>query len=128
MKQYTFEDFTINPNNETIITYNQLWVSLFNSSVADIFKEMALEEINKYIATHQELAFDKSDDLTGVLQAYMTQSEPLEEKYCILIFIYNENEGLEKDCMIKRYLLPNKDYFKDFKELVMQELQQLIFD
>ncbi len=127
MKTYTFDDFTINPNNETIITYSQVWISLFNTSVADLFRQIALEEINKYIATHEKVLFDKSDDLTGVLQADMIKNVDIDEKYSILIFIYNENKGLEKELMIKIPILAKEDYFKEFKRLVLEELEKLIF-
>lgn len=123
----TFKDFTVNKDNETIITDNQLWISLFNPSVADFFKEMALTEINRYITTHQELTFSKSDILVAVLQAYMTNTKPLDEKFSILIFLYNEDKDFEKNCVINIPILPNKDYFKNFKELIMKELEKLIF-
>ena len=127
MKQYTFDNFTINLDNKTIITGNQLWISLFNPAVSDTFRQMALEEINNYITNHQELTFDKSDNLVGILETYMTKSKPPEEKFNLLVFIYNENEGFNKDCLIKRPLLLREDYFKDFKQLVLHELEQLIF-
>ena len=125
---YTFKDFTVNKDNETLITDNQIWISLFNPSVSDSFKEMAQTELNKYIAAHQELTFDKSDKLICVLQAYMTNSKPLNEKFSILIFLYNEKKDFEKDCVINIPILPNKRHFKDFKELILAELEKLIFD
>ena len=127
MKAYTFDDFTINSNNETIVTDIQLWISLFNSSVSDIFKQIAQKELNKYIVTHQKLTFDKSDELICVLQAYMTNYKPLDEKFSILIFVCNEDKGFQKNCAINIPILPNKDYFKDFKQLVIAELDKIIF-
>lgn len=127
MKTYTFKDFTVNTSNDTIITDNQIWISLFNPSVSDLFKEIAQTELNRYIAAHQEFTFDKSDELICVLQAYMTNSNPLDEKFSILIFLYNEKKYFEKDCVINVPILPNESYFKNFKELILFELEKLIF-
>ena len=124
---YTFKDFTVDTNNETIITDNKLWISLFNPFVNDFFKELALEKINEYITEHQELVFDKSDILVGILQADMSKDNPLEERFNILIFIENEGKSFEKDCTLNIPISPNVSYFKDFKELVMEELEKLIF-
>ena len=114
MKTYTFSNFTINPNNETIITDNQLWISLFNTSASDTFRQMAAQEINRYIAEHQEVTFDNSDELVAVLQVYMSKCKPSDN---ILIIIHNEAEGLEKECVINVPLQPHEAYFKDFKRL-----------
>ena len=124
---YTFKDFTVDTNNETIITDNKLWISLFNLAVSSIFQELALEKINEYITKHQELVFDKSDILVAILQADMSKDSPLEERFNILIFINNENNSFEKDCTINIPISPNVSYFKDFKELVIEELEKLIF-
>ena len=127
MKIYTFKDFTVNTDTQSIITDTKLWISLFNPSVSDLFKEIAQTEINKYIAAHQEITFDKSDELICVLQADMTNSKPLDEKFSILIFFYNEKKNFEKDCVINVPILPNTRHFKDFKELILAELEKLIF-
>ena len=124
---YTFKDFTVDTNHETIITDNKLWISLFNPFVNAFFKELALEKINEYITEHQELVFDKSDILVAILQADMSKDNPLEERFNILIFIENEGKSFEKDCTITIPISPNASYFKDFKELVMEELEKLIF-
>ena len=124
---YTFKDFTVDTNNETIVTDSQLWISLFNTSISSIFKEIALEKVNEYIAIHQELVFDKSDVLIAILQADMSRDNLLEEKFKLLIFLNNEKKPFEKDCTINILISPNEIYFKDFKKLVMEELEKLIF-
>lgn len=50
-----------------------------------------------------------------------------ESRYNILMFLSNETKGLEKECVIRKSLLPNKDYFRDFRKLVLTELEKLIF-
>ena len=127
MKTYTFKDFTVDTNNETIVTDSKLWISLFNPSVNDFFKELVLEKINEYITEHQALIFAKSDILIGILQADMDKDSPLEERFNILIFIENEENPFKKDCTITIPIFQNSNYFKDFKELVIEELEKLIF-
>lgn len=124
---FKFTDFSVDNDPTTILTDDKLWISLFNSSVPEIFRQMALDTINDYISQHQELTFDKSDYLVVVLQADMTGFSTLDERFSILIFIYNENEGFKKDCIINRFLLLNESYFTDFRKLVMAEVEQMLF-
>ena len=127
MTPYTFNDFTIDSNLETLLNDDQLWISAFNTSVSDTFKDMALKALNNYIIQHQDLVYDKSDLLIAILVASFDRYLDRNERYFLLIFLCNEDKGLEKEITLKISLLPNKDYFYDFKQLVMSELEQLIF-
>lgn len=127
MKKYTFNNFSVDNDTTTLLIDDKLWISLFNSSVPEVFTQMALDTINNYISKHKELIFDKSDYLVVVLQVDMTGFKPLDKRFSILTFIYNENEGFRKDCIINRHLLLNEDYFKDFQQLVMAEVEQMLF-
>ena len=55
MTPYTFNDFTIDSSLETLLNDDQLWISAFNTSVSDTFKDMALKALNNYIIQHQDL-------------------------------------------------------------------------
>ena len=127
MTPYIFNDFTIDSSIATLLNDDQLWISAFNTSVSDIFKDMALQELNVYISQHQDLVYDKSDLLIAILVASFDNDLAQNERYFLLIFLCNEDKGLEKEISLKIPLLPNKDYFYDFKQLVMSELEQLIF-
>ena len=127
MTPYIFNDFTIDSSLETLLNDDQLWISAFNTSVSDIFKDMALQELNVYISQHQDLVYDKSDLLIAILVASFDNDLAKNERYFLLIFLCNEDKGLEKEISLQIPLLPNKDYFYDFKQLVMSELEQLIF-
>ena len=127
MKPYTFNDFTIDSNFATLLNDDQLWISAFNMSVSDTFKDMALKALNNYISHHQDLVYDKSDLLIAILVASFDNDLDKNERYFLLIFLCNEDKGLEKEITLKIPLLPNKDYFYNFKQLVMSELEQLIF-
>lgn len=73
MRYYGLNHFTVDPDNETILTDNQLWISIFNPSIPKIFKVFAELALNHYIEKHQEIIFDKSDSLVCVLQTYLTK-------------------------------------------------------
>ena len=127
MTPYIFNDFTIDNRIATLLNDDQLWISAFNTSVSDTFKDMALKALNNYIIQHQDLVYDKSDLLIAILVASFDNDLAKNERYFLLIFLCNEDKGLEKEISLKIPLLPNKDYFYDFKQLVMSELEQLIF-
>ena len=127
MTPYIFNDFTIDSSLETLLNDDQLWISAFNTSVSDTFKDMVLKALNNYIIQHQDLVYDKSDLLIAILVASFDNDLDKNERYFLLIFLCNEDKGLEKEITLKIPLLPNKDYFYDFKQLVMSELEQLIF-
>ena len=127
MTPYIFNDFTIDNRIATLLNDDQLWISAFNTSVSDTFKDMALKALNNYIIQHQDLVYDKSDLLIAILVASFDRYLDKNERYFLLIFLCNEDKGLEKEISLKIPLLPNKDYFYDFKQLVMSELEQLIF-
>ena len=127
MTPYIFNDFTIDSSLETLLNDDQLWISAFNTSVSDTFKDMALKALNNYIIQHQDLVYDKSDLLIAILVASFDNELTKSERYFLLIFLVNETQSLEKEISIKIPLLPNKDYFYDFKQSVMTELEQLIF-
>ena len=88
---------------------------------------MALKALNNYIIQHQDLVYDKSDLLIAILVASFDNDLAKNERYFLLIFLCNEDKGLEKEITLKIPLLPNEDYFYNFKQLVMSELEQLIF-
>ena len=127
MTPYTFNDFTIDSSLATLLNDDQIWISAFNTSVSDTFKDMALKALNNYIIQHQDLVYDKSDLLIAILVASFDNDLAKNERYFLLIFLCNEDKGLEKETNLKIPLLPNKDYFYNFKQLVMSELEQLIF-
>ena len=127
MTPYTFNNFTIDSSLATLLNDDQIWISAFNTSVSDIFKDMALQELNVYISQHQDLVYDKSDLLIAILVASFDNELAKSERYFLLIFLVNETQSLEKEISLKIPLLPNKDYFYDFKQSVMTELEQLIF-
>ena len=127
MKTYTYSDFAVTNDTNTLITEDKLWIDLFNDRVSDIFRQIALKKINQYVTEHQELTFDKSDILICILQVYMVQSKPLDEKFSILIFIENEAKELEKDCIINISLQPHESYFTELRKIILEELEQLIF-
>ena len=127
MIPYTFNNFTIDNSISTLLNDDQLWISAFNTSVSDTFKAMALQELNAYISQHQDLVYDKSDLLIAILVASFDNDLAKNERYFLLIFLVNETQSLEKEINLKIPLLPNKDYFYNFKQLVLSELEQLIF-
>ena len=127
MTPYIFNDFTIDSSLATLLNDDQIWISAFNTSVSDTFKDMALKALNNYIIQHQDLVYDKSDLLIAILVASFDNELTKSERYFLLIFLVNETQSLEKEISIKIPLLPNKDYFYDFKQSVMTELEQLIF-
>ena len=127
MTPYIFNDFTIDSSLATLLNDDQIWISAFNTSVSDTFKDMVLKALNNYIIQHQDLVYDKSDLLIAILVASFDRYLDKNERYFLLIFLCNEDKGLEKEITLKIPLLPNKDYFYDFKKLVMLELEQLIF-
>ena len=58
----------------------------------------------------------------------MSANAHLNNKYLLLIFISNELEPFAKDIDIKIPLLPNENYFDDFRQIVMSEFERLTFN
>lgn len=127
MKTYQFEDFILDDDNETKIQDVQIWMSVFNPLVPSILREKALEELNDFIAMNKHILFNKTDTVGVVLEAYISREVEIKDKYKFLIFIWNEEEGLEKDYLVEVPILPIEKYFSEFKECIMQELENIIF-
>lgn len=131
MRKYSFEDFLMDDDNETTIQNSdigkKIWISVFNPLVPDIFKEKILEELNDFIAKNEYIPFDKTDTVGAVLEACISKEVEVNEKYRLLIFIWNERKKQAKDYIIDVPILPIEEYFPEFRECIMQELENMIF-
>ena len=76
---------------------------------------------------NKDIGFDKTDTVAGVLEINMEREVKVNEKYKILLFLWNEKEKYAKDYVIDVPILPIEEIFIQIKECVLKELECIIF-
>ncbi len=132
MRKYNFEDFSIDRDNKTIIQNSaaigtKIWISIFNPVVPNVWKEKALEKLNHFIEENKDVIFHKSDTVGAVLETCISSEVDKDEKYKLLLFIWNESERYKKEYFVEIPILPIEEYFLGFKQCFMQELEHIMF-
>ena len=102
--KYSLNDFTIDTDNyariEDGIYGAKLELPLFIDEVPTYYKDKAVEAINKFIEQNKNISIASIDSIAGVLEAYINKTVNIDEKYGIVVYIWNKEENDIRDYQI----------------------------
>lgn len=129
-KTYTFEDFKLETDNRSLIVDGEygmkLQMSIFNPLVPNFYKEKALEVLNEFLSKHPMITVTNTDSLAVMLEVYIDEDVRIENKYRLVIYLWNEEvTEMEDGYVISDAILPMDEHFAEFEKCVMDELRYL---
>lgn len=103
-------------------------ISIFNPLVPTYYKNKMNDLLNDFISEHNiENSINDIDSVSGVISAFIDKSMEPNKKYSLSFFIWVKEKGKLETYIIDHQILPSDDYFAEFKECVMKELENSIF-
>lgn len=104
-------------------------ISIFNPFVPTYYKNRVNNLLNNFIEEYNITnPIKEICSVSGVILSFIDKKVALDKKYSILFFIYLEENGEKEDSfMFEDPILSSDDYFAEFKECVMKELENLCF-
>lgn len=103
-------------------------LSIFNPLVPTYYKNKANDLLNDFIKEHNIIdPISYIDSVSGIIAAFIDKDVALDKKYYISVFVYFKENNKFKDSTIDDSILPTDEYFVEFKEFIMTELENIIF-
>lgn len=131
-KIYTFDDFKLETDNRSLVLDGEygakLQMSIFNLLVPTFYQDKALEVLNQFLSKHSTIEVTSEDSLAAMLEAYIDEDVKIENKYRLVIYLWNDEETeMEDGYVISDAILPTDEFFAEFEECVMCELEYMTF-
>ena len=131
-KIYNFDEFKLETDNKSLILDGEygmkLQMSIFNPLVPTFYQDKALEVLNEFLSKHSSIEVTSEDSLAAMLEAYIDEEVKIENKYRLVIYLWNEEiTEMEKGYVISDAILPTDEHFAEFEECVMSELEYMTF-
>ena len=126
------DDFKLEKDNRSLILDGEygakLQMSIFNLLVPTFYQDKTLEVLNQFLSKHSTIEVTSEDSLAAMLEAYIDEEVKIENKYRLVIYLWNEEiTEMEKGYVISDAILPTDEHFAEFEECVMSELEYMTF-
>lgn len=103
-------------------------ISIFNPLIPVYYKNRMNDLLNGFISEHNiQNPINDIDSVSGIISAFIDKDVELDKKYFLSFVIWVKENGEIESYTIDVPILSSDNYFPEFKECVMKELENLIF-
>lgn len=131
--EYNFDDFYTDMKNDWSSIEDggkarKIEISILNPLVPMECKNRIAELLKDFIKKHNiREPLENIEWISGIVSAFIDKNVKPEEKYFLSLLTSVKEDGKQKSDIVTEPILPTDDYFAEFKQCVMAELENMIF-